>query len=167
MIVVCPLSQFSAQIAKHRPSHIVTLGSSDAPPLPEGCEAHHLVLTFHDIAAPHDGLTVPDKSHVVSFIDFVREWSREAPLLIHCYAGVSRSPAAAYIAALVLNPQADEMQWALRLRALSPSATPNSRLIALADQLLERRGRMIGAINAIGRGADAFEGEVFSFPVED
>jgi predicted protein tyrosine phosphatase len=40
-------------------------------------------------------------------------------------------------------------------------------LIAAADDLLKRRGRMIAAIQSIGRGADAFEGTPFHFPAHD
>ncbi|MNY74902.1 hypothetical protein D3C86_2140350 [compost metagenome] len=51
------------------------------------------------------------------------------------------------------------------LRAAAPSATPNARLVALADATLDRRGRMIRAIERIGRGADAFEGAPFAMPL--
>jgi predicted protein tyrosine phosphatase len=50
------------------------------------------------------------------------------------------------------------------LRKQSPSATPNIRLIEIADEILGRNGRMGAAIKLIGRGAEAFEGEVFSLP---
>ena len=82
-------------------------------------------------------------------------------MVIHCWAGISRSTASAYIAASVLNPELDEVHLATRLRAASPSATPNPRLIALADTILDRKGRMMAAIADIGRGADAFEGTPF------
>ena len=42
-----------------------------------------------------------------------------------------------------------------------PSATPSPRFVALADDLLGRRGRMVDAIRAIGRGAEAMEGTPF------
>lgn len=164
-IIVCPQSQLAAQIALHRPSHIVTLTSGDVSDIAADYAFQRLALTFNDITEPRDGLVLPDKTHVLKLIDFAREWKREAPLLIHCYAGVSRSPAGAFIAAAALMPEHNEMELALTLRALTPSATPNIRLIALGDQVLDRGGRMTDAIRAIGRGADAFEGEVFSLPV--
>jgi predicted RNA-binding protein YlqC (UPF0109 family) len=37
--------------------------------------------------------------------------------------------------------------------------------VALADELLGREGRMIEAVRAIGRGADAFEGQPFTLDV--
>jgi predicted protein tyrosine phosphatase len=47
------------------------------------------------------------------------------------------------------------------LRWRAPSATPNPKLIEIADAVLGREGRMVDAIRAIGRGHDAFEGEPF------
>jgi predicted protein tyrosine phosphatase len=93
---------------------------------------------------------------------FIKSWDKEHPLLIHCWAGVSRSTAAAYIAKCVLQPKRDEADLALELRAASLSATPNPMLIALADEALGREGRMRRAIDAIGRGANAFEGGPFT-----
>jgi len=52
------------------------------------------------------------------------------------------------------------------LRQNSASATPNARLVAMADKLLGRDGRMIDAIRGIGRGANAFEGTPFIMPLE-
>jgi len=165
-IVVSPLSKLEAQIALHQPSHIVTLSSHALPVLPG--EAERLSLLFNDITEPRDGLTMPNDSHVRKLLDFASKWGhgdRAKPLLIHCYAGVSRSTASAYIIALALDPELDEAALAQKLRALSPSATPNIRLIALADDMLGRDGRMIAAIKAIGRGQEAFEGEEFNLPV--
>ncbi|MDT6940445.1 tyrosine phosphatase family protein [Brucella pseudogrignonensis] len=162
-IVVSPLSKLEAQIALHEPSHIVTLSSHALPALPG--EAERLSLLFNDITEPRDGLTMPDESHVRALLDFAMEWDRAKPLLIHCYAGVSRSTASAYIIASALDLSLDETALAEKLRELSPSATPNIRLIALADNMLRRDGRMVAAIKAIGRGQEAFEGEVFNLPV--
>ena len=42
----------------------------------------------------------------------------------------------------------------------------NARLVAVADDILGRNGRMVDAIAAIGRGADAFEGTPFHLKVD-
>jgi predicted protein tyrosine phosphatase len=103
---------------------------------------------------------------VRDILDFAGNWDRSRPLVINCYAGISRSTASAYIIAAALSPKRDEAELANTLRAVSPSATPNPRLIALADQVLGRDGRMIEAIKAIGRGADAFEGTPFALRID-
>ena len=104
---------------------------------------------------------LPGEIHMRRLLDFVAAWDRGSPLLIHCYAGVSRSTAAAYAAFCALSPELDEKDVAFRLRAASPTATPNPRLVALADTALGRSGRMVAAIQHMGRGEDCFEGNVF------
>ena len=108
------------------------------------------------------GQTLPDRSHLDELLDFLRAWDRAEPMLIHCFAGVSRSTAAAFIAACALNPRRDEFEAARAIRAASPTATPNTRLVALADDALERNGRMNEAIAEIGRGEGCFEGTPFA-----
>jgi predicted protein tyrosine phosphatase len=165
-IHVCPLSRLAETAAAIQPRHLVTLMNVATPVArPADIEAsNHLVLGLSDIAEPLEGHVLPAEDHVAQLVDFARRWDRAAPLLIHCWAGVSRSTAAAYICACVLDPSRDEGDAALALRRASPMATPNPRLIAVADAMLGREGRMIAAIGAIGRGADCYEGTPFAFP---
>ena len=51
------------------------------------------------------------------------------------------------------------------LRSRAPFATPNRLMVRLADDLLARSGRMVAAIDAIRRGAEAPQGEPFDLPV--
>ena len=167
MIVVCSLREAQNQIVTHGVTRAVTiLGPGTEQPRFTGVEPdNHLRLTFHDIAAPTPGLEPPQKRDMQELLDFVRGWNRRSPLLIHCWAGISRSTASAYIANCLLQPDADEFHLAQRLREASPSATPNPMLIALADEALGRGGRMRRAIAEIGRGEDAFEGTPFKLDV--
>ena len=119
---------------------------------------------MNDICEPRDGLVVPCEDHVADLIQFALDWDQKAPLLIHCWAGISRSTAAAFISLCALNPETDECSLAQTLRSASPTATPNRRLVALADKVLARQGRMTTAVEKIGRGAFAEEGQVFSLP---
>jgi predicted protein tyrosine phosphatase len=109
----------------------------------------------------------PSDAHVTQVLDFIHRWDRQAPIVVHCYAGVSRSTAAAYTAYCAVRPDADEAVVAERLRSRSPEATPNARLVAMADELLGRNGRMVRAVQAIGRGTDCFEGTVFSLRLDE
>jgi len=165
MILVCPGRHAQALADAHRPSHVISLASPDAdlPAFP-GLTAERLVLRFHDIAEPREGLTPPDAALVARLFDFAAGWDAAAPLLIHCFAGVSRSTAAAYAIACARSEPGEEAALAAALRRLAPSATPNPLMVALADRRLARQGRMTAAVAAIGRGADCFEGETFSLP---
>src|SRR6476620_9932720 len=49
-----------------------------------------------------------------------------------------------------LNPARDEQAIAQALRRASHTAYPNPRIVRLADQVLDRHGRMVAAVEAIG-----------------
>ena len=123
--------------------------------------------TGNDIVEPTEGMVPASVADVARFVDFVTSWDRERPMVVHCWAGISRSTAGAFVAACALRPNDDEAEIAAELRRRSPSATPNRRIVALADRLLNRDGRMEAAIAAIGRGADAFEGAPFEMPIRE
>ena len=164
-LVVCPLSRLSTILAECGAVSVVTL-LRHGEPAPRLSPGHsHLRLELSDIVEALDGHVLAAGEHIDRLFDFAETWDRRAPLLLHCYAGVSRSTAAAYVLACRLEPETAEAELACRLRSASPTATPNARLVALADRRLGRSGRMIAAIDAIGRGAECFEGEPFSLDV--
>lgn len=166
-IHVCPLSQVASVAANSGATHMVTL-LSDAQQVarPKSVPADkHLVLTFNDIAVETKGFVLPGERDVRRLIDYAKAWNRDEAMLIHCWMGVSRSTAAAYIVAATLMPEADEHDLAQMLRSVSSTATPNAMMIEIADYLLERDGRMAHAIDAIGRGEEAYEGIPFMLQI--
>jgi predicted protein tyrosine phosphatase len=122
----------------------------------------HLFMGMSDIVEPLDGHVLPAEEHVHKLIGFARAWDRNEPLVIHCHAGVSRSTAAAFIIACALAPSRRESEIADAIRSASQTATPNRRMVAIADAMLGRNGRMVAAIEGIGRGSDCYEGIPFA-----
>ena len=167
MIHVCSLARLHATVDETGARHIVTLlrlayrVERPAQIAPE----NHLVLAVDDIAAPIEGYTAPGEEHVQRLIDFVGQWDRAAPMVVHCYAGISRSTAGAYVAACALNPARDEMEIAWEIRRASRTAQPNARIVSIADRLLRRDGRMVHAIETIGPGDLAMEGDPFRLDI--
>jgi predicted protein tyrosine phosphatase len=168
-IIVCPLSRLPETVAQSGARHVVTLINRDTPvPRPiEVGEADHLFLGMHDICDPADGMICPAEEHLAELFEFVARWDRRAPLVVHCFAGISRSTAAAFSAYCALRPDLDEAEIGARLRSRSPEATPNARVVTLADAILRRDGRMVRAVQAIGRGVDAYEGSVFALRLDE
>jgi predicted protein tyrosine phosphatase len=163
MIIVCPLNSVQPLVDEHRVGHVVSLLGPDTPHRSfDGItRERHLRLTFHDIVEEVDGFTAPRLSDAEKLVGFLKNWDRGQPMLIHCWAGISRSTAAAFTAMCLFRPHADEEELAWGLRAASPSATPNRLIVSHTDRLLGREGRMLRAIELIGRGEYAYEGRPF------
>jgi predicted protein tyrosine phosphatase len=161
---VCSLAKVPETIRDTGARSLVTLIDSGTPVArpSEIPVERHLRVSMSDIVVAVDGHILPSGGHVAELLDFVKQWDRAEPMVIHCYAGVSRSTAAAFIAACALSPRRDEDEIAAAIRRESPTATPNARLVAVADAILQREGRMSAAIAKIGRGAECFEGVPFA-----
>lgn len=163
-LYVCSMTKVVDTVRESGARSLITILTAGAS-LVRPCEIpreRHLRIAVSDIDAPREGHLLAGDEHIEKLLGFLQDWDRAAPLVIHCYAGVSRSPAAAYVAACALAPHRCELELARELRRASPTATPNRRFIALADGRLGRDGRMNKAITAIGRGADCYEGAPFA-----
>jgi predicted protein tyrosine phosphatase len=166
-IHVCPKSKVPSLSETLRPSHLVTLlDPDDDMPTPEGVSGHrHLRLGMHDITSERSLHTPPDELHVRELLEFAKTWDRSQPMIVHCWAGISRSTASAFSIACMLNESGRERDIALLLRLRAPHAQPNTRIVAFADHILGRQGRMVDAVDAMGPGRVVFEGVPFALPV--
>jgi predicted protein tyrosine phosphatase len=165
-VLISPLSALPAAIARHAPSHIVTLLSGGYMiDTPAGFPAErHLRLAMHDIA--DEGLPEsPARSHVEQLLEFGRAWNADAPMIVHCWAGISRSTAATFTILCDRAGPGGEREIARILRQRAPHAQPNRLIVRLADEALGRRGEMIRAIESIGDGVMATEGVPVEIPL--
>ena len=156
-IHICSLKMVGTLAAQIKPSHVLSLlGDANLfPQTPAGIAAiNHLKLNVADISAQQDGMITPGADHIEELIAFGRRWAKEnagtRPLLVHCFAGISRSTASALTIACALRPKTLEQTFADALRDSSASAQPNSLMIEHADDLLARNGRLIEAVNGMG-----------------
>ena len=160
-LAVCALEDVAETARRHLPAAVVSLLAPEQTPPRFNGGPPHLVLRFHDIAAPHEGLTAPDAETVAALLAFGAAYGAGDTLLVHCWMGISRSPAAAFILACAAAPETPEEEIAQALRRAAPTATPNPLLISLADSHLSREGRMVAAIAGIGRGRESARGAPF------
>ena len=157
------ISSFAAiadTIRRHRPSHMLSLMDEHVETPPDILAERHFRIRVHDICEPADGAIAPCANHIEGILTFARTWTREAPFLVHCWAGVSRSTAAAYILLCDIRGPGHEATIARELREFAPHAQPNRLMIRHADQILGREGRMIAAVEAMGEARLVWEAEV-------
>jgi predicted protein tyrosine phosphatase len=156
-------------VARSGATHLVSILDAGTPLVrPAGVHpSRHLHLEFHDVAEPFPGMRLPSANDMERLIGFVRDWDAERPLVIHCFAGISRSTASAFVALCALDAARDESSIAQVLRTRSPSAFPNPLMVRLADGLLGRSGRMSAAVAAMSPPLPAFESEPFALSIRD
>lgn len=166
MILIGPLSAVEHAIKTHRPSHVISLLDPETMiDTPTGiAPERHLRVGINDVAQPSDFLVAPGESHVREIVDFARAWDQTHPMLVHCWAGISRSSAAAFIALCALNEAHEEAALARAIRAGGSHTHPNRLMVDIADDVLAREGRMRAAVEALGPGRVTWEGELFGVP---
>jgi predicted protein tyrosine phosphatase len=168
MLHVCSLAALPDTVKATGASHILTvMANVDQVQRPASVLAvNHLKVSMDDITESMDGFVAPSDQHIEKVLSFVRSWDRSAPMVVHCYAGISRSTASAFAAACALNPHRDEIAIARQIRAASPIAQPNRLIVSLADKALGRDGRMLRALDEMGPGSMTVEGRPFRVDLE-
>ena len=168
MLHVCSLAALPETVRATGASHILTvMANVDQVQRPVSVlPANHLKVSMDDITEHIDGFTAPCEAHVEKVLAFVRGWDRAAPMVVHCYAGISRSTASAFAAACALNPHRDEIEIARQIRARSAIASPNRLIVSLADKALGREGRMLRALDEMGPGSMTVEGRPFQLDLD-
>lgn len=163
-VFVCPLSEVPSVVARAQARHLVTLLQAEIPvATPPGIEAgSHLRLEVHDISEAVFDHVAPGKAHVQELIRFAEKWGGEGSMVVHCWAGISRSTAAAFTSLCLVNPHVPELVIARALRLASPTAQPNRLIVQHADDLLGRKGRMLSAVEAMGPAVRAYSARPFS-----
>jgi predicted protein tyrosine phosphatase len=163
MLHVCSLAALPDTVRATGASHVLTvMANVDQVQRPVSVlPANHLKVAMDDITELMDGFVAPSAEHVERVLAFVRGWDRSAPMVVHCYAGISRSTASAFAAACALNPNKDEVVIARQIRAASAIASPNRLIVSLADRVLGREGRMLRALDEMGPGSMMAEGRPF------
>jgi len=168
MIHVCSLAALPSTVKATGASHVLTVMANVAQvQRPESVlAANHLKVQMDDITEQLEGFVAPTETHVEQVLNFVRGWDRQAPLVIHCYAGISRSTASAFAAVCALNPHREEITIARQIRSASAIASPNRLIVSLADKALGRDGRMLRALDEMGPGSMTTEGRPFRIDLE-
>ena len=109
-------------------------------------------LRFHDEIDIGTNIVLPQVEHIETIFAFGRLLAQEGGdlhILVHCHMGLSRSTAAMAALLVFLHSDQDEDTIFARLLTMRPEAWPNSRMVMLADELLDRRGRLTTALGSL------------------
>ena len=151
VLTVCGLEELDGH-AGRGVTHVLSILDPDWPD-PQAFLAFdphtRATLRFHDAIEPGPGVVLPQRADVEAILAFGREAGDVRHLLIHCHAGISRSTAAMLMILAQAHPRESEDAAVERLLAIRPQAWPNSRMIAFADELLGRDGRLNAALSRI------------------
>lgn len=100
---------------------------------------------FDDIPTPMENRIEPNFQQIQEILDFAKSIESTSSVLIHCWAGISRSTAIAYaILCQVAGPDT-ETECLAYLRKIRPQAVPDSLIVTLAEIALGREGAMFAA----------------------
>jgi predicted protein tyrosine phosphatase len=154
MLTICGISELPEQ-KERAVTHVLSILDPDHPD-PEAFGAydphHRTILRFHDIINPIEGMILPQPEHVEAVLRFGDEVAAgkanrvEGHLLVHCHMGISRSTAAMLTLMAQNYPDENEDRLFARLAEIRPQAWPNSRMVAFADDLLSRNGRLVDGL---------------------
>lgn len=134
-VVVSSLHHVDEALKRFEPQYVVSILSGAermrfAAPLFGNRSV--LELRFDDFAYSTGRFVAPDRSHIRSLIEFARQWSGLGSLVVHCFAGSSRSVAAAAIAAAAIGR--DDV--ARHLLGAKSYFRANQKMLEIADNLV-------------------------------
>lgn len=166
MIVVSSYWALEETLERYKPAHLVSLmDKEDAVPTPTYINTNnHLRLSFHDVEWEIPGIS-PSMADIEKIIELALRWNgSRKPILVHCVAGESRSPAAGLIIASVRQPN-NEAKLAWHLKQQAPYCHPNRLMIELADHALSLGRKLIDAVANMGEPDDKAGPEPFVLDV--
>jgi predicted protein tyrosine phosphatase len=152
-LIITPLFCLSRAYSFYGSEYVISIANSDELcdlPTPEGVKTHKKFF-FDDTDDPRDSLLIgPSKKDVSNIADLFSELPDPAtsPVLIHCFAGISRSSATAYVLYCMAQGEGHEAEAMALTEASAPygGIRPNRLLVAHADKILNREGKMIQAL---------------------
>lgn len=109
--------------------------------------ARKLRLEFDDVQYESFHGDPPAPSHIQKIIEFSR--GLKGRTIIHCGAGISRSTAAAFIVLLSVLGDGQETEALRVLRTLRKVMRPHRNMVKMADELLNRGGRVVELYESI------------------
>jgi len=135
----------TSEVRRSEIAYLVSIGV-ESDQLPAGYDnvSRKLRLLIADVVTD-EGASEDDVRQIIELAATVREL--KGTVLIHCEAGISRSPAAALVMYACWLGPGREREAMDRVLSQRPIAMPNRRIVALADKMLARGGRLLEVLS--------------------
>lgn len=153
-IEVCSLDEAKKRLRSKQYTGSISIGDIGEPSpsfsFHKNCKL--LRLEFDDVCwSSHitEKDRLPNQNDIQKIIDFAKTFKGNDEILIHCHHGISRSSAAGFILNCVwMGPYQEEEALSLTLDSChSHWVFPNDIMVGHADDLLDRKGRMINCLH--------------------
>jgi predicted protein tyrosine phosphatase len=164
-------AMFLRQPEAHQVRAIISIHGNREFPVETSQASHALVLQFDDSESPNEddleqrarfsirrreaaaiglSLNPPREEHARSIIEFARQIrDLKGTLLCHCLAGISRSSAAALLCLAEWTGPGHERACVEHVLAIRPAAQPHRGLARFGDNILNRGGRLLSALDSL------------------
>ena len=111
---------------------------------------HKIALCFDDTVVTGHRVFPPERHDVARFLNWAETvpYPRHGTMLIHCHAGISRSTACALAFLSLKHGPGSEKTCIEHIASIRPQTNFNDLIVLLADELLDRRGALSGAVEA-------------------
>jgi len=144
---ICGVAELHEVITAYQPTRIIsTITQSEALNLP----AAHLHINVGDITSDLDGHVLPAMHHLLEVLEFTKNLTDDDRLLIHCFAGMSRSTA--FAIAVLIQHGMDYVEAFKHVAMIRPILLPNRLIIKLIDQHFSLQGDLINLVRCHYQG---------------
>ena len=158
-IVICNRREVERTIRQVKASHVISLLDPDVFAfvpneinlsrtfMPIIHNVQKIRIVMKDEIDPNISFA-PKIEQIESILDWAKNLVNNEIIIVHCEAGISRSPAMA-LGLLVQRFGRSEIDFAItRLLQIRPNCFPNELIIRHCDELLECNGELINKVNS-------------------
>ena len=148
--IVCGLNELALH-SLEAPTHVLSILDPEQPEpsaLASCLPDRLLRLRFHDVIEHSPGVKLPTVDDVAAILAFGSRFGASDRPLVHCHFGISRSTAAMAVL-IARNPSLTGDEVFARLLRIRPRAWPNSLMVRHADDIMERRYRLMPALGRL------------------
>lgn len=129
---------------------VLQFDDTELPDESESFAEARVAIRQREAAAIGLDLCPPSESHAKAILEFAEATRRaDGFVLFQCLAGVSRSPAAALICMAAWTGVGHETECVKHLIDIRPCCQPHRGLVAMGDALLNRKRRLLSALDTL------------------